>query len=528
MSSAGAIRRTTSLVVSVVFFVGVWLPLAQSTFHFGPERESTEKRLLAELPPLRPLQQFPRGFEAWYDDHFGFRNQLIRWHNVLKAKVLHTAPNSEVVIGKDGWLYFAGQLNIELYRSETPMPEEILDGWELFLTEVNEFLADRGIPYLLVIAPAKPTIHPEHLPDWVFRVRETTRLDQFLERMARTDVDVLDLRPGLLAANAVKPTYSKTDSHWSAWGSFTAYCLLQERLSRLFPSIHPVDVKDFVQREEEQLGGDLTTLMGLEDLYPDTDVVFEFKDEPASEWSEEGLLPGKHVHHHPVVSTLADPSKPRLLMYHDSFGPQIAEFLPTSFSRAAFYWQYEFSSELVAFEQPDIVIQEIGERALIRDVLVGGDKPFPIDELVFIDFDERRAFSASDEVLLSTSDATIRDALARSSNDATTDGDGRIVVAPAGRVPTLTLPPLSAPERERLLRIDLDSAGESSLVLRAGNDDSNRALLDRRLVRGRNIAYARIGASEVHEWIRFELGDGDGAFVVRSVEVRALSAAGER
>lgn len=523
METRDAIKRATSLIVSVAFLVGVWLPLAQSTLGFAPERESTEKRVLAQLPSVRPLHELPRSFEAWYNDHFGFRNRLIRWHNILKAQMLRTAPNTEVVIGKDGWLYFAGQLNIELYRSEQPMPKEILDGWELYLTEVNEFLADRGIPYLLVIAPAKPTIHPEHLPDHVFRVGETTRLDQFLERIATTDVDVLDLRPGLLAANAVKPTYSKTDTHWSAWGSFTAYCLLQEKLSTMFPSIHPVDPGDFVQREQEQLGGDITTLMGLEDRYPDTDVVFEFEVDPESEWTEEGLLPGKHAYHQPIVSIHPDQSLPRLLMYHDSFGPQIAEFLPTSFSRAAFYWQYEFSSELVAYERPDIVIQEIGERALIRDVLVGGDKPFPVDELVYVDFEERRAFRGSDVVLFSTEEGTQRDALLRASPDASEDeGGARLLVVSAEATPTLVLPGLpDEPGGPRLFRIDLDTEAESSLVVRAGED----VRLERRLVRGRNIAYATLGAGEP---VRLELGAGAGSYVVRSVEVRALPQAQER
>ena len=54
MDTAASIRKVTSLIVSAAFLVGVWLPLADSALGLAPERESTEKRELAEMPTLIP------------------------------------------------------------------------------------------------------------------------------------------------------------------------------------------------------------------------------------------------------------------------------------------------------------------------------------------------------------------------------------------------------------------------------------------------------------------------------------------
>ena len=57
----------------------------------------------------------------------------------------------------------------------------------------------------------------------------------------------------LVAASAEHPTYQKTDTHWSSWGSLVAVrTLLDElRASGRFPGLAPLALADY--RAEERL-----------------------------------------------------------------------------------------------------------------------------------------------------------------------------------------------------------------------------------------------------------------------------------
>ena len=54
-------------------------------------------------------------------------------------------------------------------------------------------------------------------------------------------------------------------------------------------------------------------------------------------------------------------------MFRDSFATWLIPLLSENFSRVLYSWQYTFDSELVEREHPDVVIQEMVERALMAD-----------------------------------------------------------------------------------------------------------------------------------------------------------------
>ncbi len=482
---AAGFGRGTALALGVAFVLALWLPLLDWVLDFAPELPNFEKREYARLPSLLPpadaqggglagalerLDRFPAGFEAWHDDHFGLRSQLVRGHNLVVSRVLASPPNDEVVIGRDGWLYYAGQSNIEQYRALTLMPPELVRGWELYLAMVREWVEDHGARFLLVIGPSKPSIHPEHLPGTIRRVGTRTRLAQFTDELAREGRQwVLDLSDVLLAARAERPTYQKTDTHWNSWGSLVATRALVEELraSGAFPAVEPLSLDDYTSAERVQEGGDIAELMGLTRFFPEVDLVFEYVGPRRTTWTDEPLPPSMFAYHEPRASVLLDPPHPpppRALCFHDSFGPYLASFLPRFFARVAFYWQYQPSAEALAQEEPDLVLQEIGERVLIRDELKGGDVPFPLDPRVREDFEARRAFRASTRVLFARS-------------------------APgAAELPAFEPP---GEGRAALLRLDLRTSGAGSVRVEPPPAGGPAA---RSLLRGRNVLYLPLDA----------------------------------
>jgi len=541
-------QRLTAWIVSALFVVGIWLPLADKAFGIAPEIENTEKRAFAQMPEfplpaqegeselrtwLRSMRAWPQGFEAWYNDHFGFRNNLTRFHNVLQACWLGAAPNDKVILGKDGWLYYGGGLNVEMYRSESLMRPELVAGWMQYFQELSEFLDDHGSRFLLLIPTAKPTIHPEHLPDWIERVGETSRLDQLVSHLERdTDVWFLDLRDALFAGKQERTMYRKSDSHWNQHGSFVAYHRTVQELGTRFPTMVPHERSDFDLVELEMDGGDLAALMGLPDLYRVVETTYQSKREVHYRIEQEGLVPGTHRLHEPIASVHEDQSLPSGVLFHDSFGPQISEFLPPHFSRLVTYWQYEPLPEVVALEQPDVFIQEMGERVFIRDALKGETRPFQVDELIWIDFDRRRAFRSSDAVLFSLARPADRGAIVAGASSRPGASGGSILLGDADEAPSFELSSLpQSASGDRMLRFDLvapATAAPRALVVSAGptgpTDDGSGAateLLRRRLIPGRNIAYLRLPGSQDVSRLRVAL-EPPGEYELRGLEIRSV------
>ena len=64
-----------------------------------------------------------------------------------------------------------------------------------------------------------------------------------------------------------------------------------------------------------------------------------------------------------IVTEQPDPSRPRAVVFRDSFGSALVPFLSEHFSRALYLWQYNVDPEIVRAERATVVIQEwVGRR----------------------------------------------------------------------------------------------------------------------------------------------------------------------
>src|SRR5262249_19399158 len=206
----------------------IWLPLADRAFHLDPSpplpRNFRPAKLQRLAFDLKRIAEYSDKLERYYSEHLGFRNTLIRWHNLFHLRVLGVSPLPTVIVGEKGWLYLGRGFEYEYYRSARPFTREELQRWQHVLEERRDWLAARGIPYLLVIAPNKSTIYPELMPASINRVRQESRLDQLLAHMrANSDVAILDVREPLWEAKTQQQVYSRMDSHWNNYGAFIAY-----------------------------------------------------------------------------------------------------------------------------------------------------------------------------------------------------------------------------------------------------------------------------------------------------------------
>jgi hypothetical protein len=354
----------------LIFLALIGLPVWRNLTGSAAASAGPEKRALAALPMLslhaRHLRPFPEKFEAFYEDHFGFREDLIHWLSLAQARWLHLSGSPKVIIGRSGW-FFYNDVPLDCDRALRPLTPGQLAAWQHLLEARRDWLAERGIRYLFVIAPDKQTIYPAYLPRrFSSRHVEGVRLNQLVEHMQRhSDAAIVDLRGPLRDAREHERVYHKTDSHWNDRGAFVAAHTIAARLAPWFDGTQPLPRAAF--REETSLGcGDCAILLNMIDSIREKKLDLKPRAAPrtrVTEPSTPGPLPPAQRR---VVLEQDNPRLPRALVLRDSFGDALIPFLAENFRRTVYVWQDAptFDRDLVVRECPDVVIQEMVERKL--------------------------------------------------------------------------------------------------------------------------------------------------------------------
>jgi hypothetical protein len=98
------------------------------------------------------------------------------------------------------------------------------------------------------------------LPVWAAEPPAISEYDLMMQALAARQVPALDLRPALRGANAVRPAYRRTDTHWTKLGALAAYNAVVQALARPDWSI---DAARVFQGFEFVPGGDLARMLGV-------------------------------------------------------------------------------------------------------------------------------------------------------------------------------------------------------------------------------------------------------------------------
>ncbi|HEY2904571.1 MAG TPA: hypothetical protein VGJ29_01645 [Vicinamibacterales bacterium] len=328
----------------------------------------SEMRELAKFPAWSwqrsEVAKWPAAFQRYFEDHFAFRNQLLHWQSTLLWRVLRTSSSDTVIAGTHDWLFYADDGGIGDYVSAYPFTTPELEAWRLTLERTRDWLNTQGVRYLVVIAPDKYMIYPEFMPASLHRLRPDYRADQLLAYMrAKSKVEILDLRPALIAAKPADLLYHRYDTHWNDRGGLVGYQQIADRLHAWWPSLRPLQRADFDESPSVP-SGDKTTMLGLTD---------------EGKVAMPGLVPRRGWAHRVVEPSTPDPygedgrvatevdesMLPRAVMFRDSFAGRLMPYLSEHFSRIVYLWENDFDPDVVRQEHPQIVIQEYVARHLL-------------------------------------------------------------------------------------------------------------------------------------------------------------------
>jgi alginate O-acetyltransferase complex protein AlgJ len=362
--------RISPWFVMTVFAALMLAPLTVQALRVGAASDAEKRQLAAPLgwSDLKKLKRLSRRLESYVNDHFGFRSELVRANSLMRYRI-GASSNPQVAIGRDGWLFYTREHILEQHVGTDVFKPDELEEWTRRMEGIQVWLARRGIPLVVVLAPDKNTIYPELLPQFPKPPGTVTRADQVAERLRRGPLPFIDPRAAIMAAKREHPRlYFEGDTHWGHRAAFITYEMLMQELRGRFPVLSPLRLDNF-NALEQVVSSDLVYLLGLQNDITVRGEVLSRK-EPAPSRSVQIRQPvagsgwGWPISFHETAAR----ANPRALIFGDSFTDYILgpAFLYDTMRDPVFthHNTVTLNFNLIDEVKPDVVIIAVAERYL--------------------------------------------------------------------------------------------------------------------------------------------------------------------
>lgn len=366
------LKKAGYILFAVLFFVMCALPVLGMPL----ERASVEGEELAPLPKLYTREEginsaFGEETETWLVQNFAGREELVTANARLRQAVFATSAEGQVILGEDGWLFY--ELTLEDYLGTDPLSEQEMVDIAATMALIQEYANDMGSDFLFTVAPNKNSIHGEYMPYYTVPAREENDLAALAGVLDEADVSYLDLY-GIL--KDTEGLYYKRDTHWNNEGARVAYDEMMNQLGQPHDSFAtaPTSTVPIEALKNGQIGrADLDRL-----LYP-VDGVSEDGIEFDIDYDSLYRFEGPARVNLGRLVTKSDVAEGSLLMFRDSFGNALIQFVSTAFGDVTYISATPHTPDLLQPGQTLVI--EIVQRNL--RVLLAQAPRMPAPERVF-------------------------------------------------------------------------------------------------------------------------------------------------
>lgn len=343
-------KKRIRLLFAAAVFLCLIFPIA--CLPVSPAYRPTQDSDLAAFPALFTEDGLNRDYLSelggYFEDHFAFRQHLISINSALHEKLFGVSASEQVILGKNGWMYYAGTMND--YLGRRTLSDRGVENAAYNLKLMQDYVESKNSRFLLAIAPNKNSVYDENMPYYCRRGEGETDLDRLLAALAEKGVHTFDLREAFLKEDGV--LYLPQDSHWDNRGAALVYSQVMRRFGLPFTDYASVP---FERRCDHN--GDLAQLLYPLGGRPEENVYYQ------KEWRYRFV--GENTD---PMDSLIETEQPDasgvLLCYRDSFGSSLIPFFSDSF-RTALY------SRLVPYDladldryRPDYTLLERAERTI--------------------------------------------------------------------------------------------------------------------------------------------------------------------
>jgi len=298
----------------------------------------------------------------WFDDNHGIKKPFISFYNKGISLIFGESAEEEVILGKDGWMFYAQTLSD--YEGSDKMSEREVFSSSRVLWLMNEYAKKNEMDFLFVIAPNKNSLYPDKMPDFYPRAEGKSDAQRLMDLLEENKVSYVDLFE--VIGSEAKPLYLKTDSHWTTEGaSLAADAILKEAKG---------EEEGFYGRSttlSEPVEGDLFKMIYPSFKNTERDVIYN------REFSFRYQRPIRSVEDI-SIKTLNDNREGTMFMFRDSFGNALYPFIAEAYGKCVFSRINPYNLVLPVNEGADVFAVELVERNL--DWLLTKPPIFPSPE----------------------------------------------------------------------------------------------------------------------------------------------------
>ena len=319
---------------------------------FLPSAFGAENRLPAPWPALTDEDglnlDFPAQYEAWLQDHVALRDVWISaYSRALRA--LGTSSEEQVILGKDGWLFFRETLDD--YTGLNALSDGDVARLALTLDTVDAALRASGSRLIVAVVPNKASVYPEKMCSAYPRSDSPGNAERLSTALSAAQVPLFDL----LRRHAAEGLYFREDTRWNALGARYAASAILSALEEETGIELPLRDLQASYSLREDWRGDLRKM-----LDPYTDEREEqqyFADQIPFSYQGRVRSPEDLT-----IRTTSGASSLRLLVLRDSFSNQLIGELSGAAGEVTYLRAMPLP--LDAAEGTDAVLLEIAERRL--------------------------------------------------------------------------------------------------------------------------------------------------------------------
>lgn len=327
------------LILSLLLSVGVAI--------WGPSKAGANERLSQDAALFDKDGNFNPDYlsdlAAWMSDHFFGRQELISVHNKLTGLLFGSSGTDSVILGKDGWLFFAETLD-DFTGSES-MSDRDIYGAARNLYLIQEYCKTSGMDFQFMLAPNKNSLYPQFMPDYgaVNDNSDAQRLYKLLDEMG---VSCIDLYEAFTAQEEI--LYFAHDSHWNSKGAALGADLINGAFG------NESNYFDDAFAQSQIHAGDL-----YEMAYP---AIADTEENPVYGGVLDFTYSGKMTNPDSITLNTVGGGEENLLAFRDSFGILLYPYLADSYANARFSRANAYNLVQTAQLETDDVLIELVER----------------------------------------------------------------------------------------------------------------------------------------------------------------------
>lgn len=174
-------------------------------------------------PPIRSFKsyftgQYQDSFANYFSANLPLRSYAIKTHNQILYSAFKYTNASQVVIGKEGYLYETPYLNA--FTGSNFIGDSAINIRTIKLQKLQFALAKINKKLLIVFAPGKASFFPATIPnDYQQKINKNNH-DEFIKAYQKKQINYIDFATyfNKLKQTTPYPLYGKYGIHWSQYG----------------------------------------------------------------------------------------------------------------------------------------------------------------------------------------------------------------------------------------------------------------------------------------------------------------------